>query len=369
MFPGLPEEGKVGTLSFFACIVKLLLRITNWILGLWIILAAGWAAIWKLAGDRNGKLCLVNTFAFWILGTAWLASWFRTLLGGHWWSLLIGEGLGVLFLRHFAWIVSRREQVQKKSDLHTSNLKLVTANLLKKSVDLTSTAEAFQNHQVDVALLQEVTPGAFSSLKGPLCDSHPWSYWVSNPMSRLGLGVVSSLPVVVEKQWSVGITGPYCLRMRFLAAGASFLIYNLHLVSPLYNHPEMTPDRSLAIRTFQLETILEDAKAQDGPVLLMGDWNATEGSDIYRKACISFVDVWAEYGHGPGWTWPHNLEPHMNWPFKPCLRLDHVFCSKDLAMGRPQVLDITSESDHSPVLVSFRWPSEEDSNKTFKPVF
>jgi len=340
--------------------VSILRRAANWLLGLWIIAAAIWAVIWKLFGDRNGNLYLVNSFALWILGSAWLASWLRTLLGGHWWSLPLGEGLGVLFLRHYAWMFSRREPNSNRLESSSGELRVVTANLLKKSWDLTSTAEAFRTHQVDVAVLQEVTSNAFESLRRPLQTSHPWSYWISNPQARLGLGVVSRWPVAVERQWSVGITGPYCLRLRLLVAGESLLVYNMHLVSPLYDHPRMSADRSLAIRTHQVDTVLEDALAQDDPVLLMGDWNATEGSDIHRRARGSFVDAWAEYGQGPGWTWPHNLEPHIGWPFRPCLRLDHVFCSRDLAPGRPQVLDIEAESDHSPVLVPLHWPSASD---------
>ena len=336
--------------------VFILRRAANWLLGLWIIVAATWAVIWKLLGDRNGNLYLVNSFALWILGSAWLASWLRTLLGGHWWSLPVGEGLGVLFLRHYAWLVSRREPSSDRSGSSPRELRVVTANLLKKSRDLTSTAEAFQTHLMDVAVLQEVTSDAFESLRRPLQTSHPWSYWISTPRARLGLGVVSRWPVAVEQQWSVGITGPYCLRLRLLVSGKSLLIYNMHLVSPLYDHPRMSADRSLAIRTHQMDTVLEDALAQDDPVLLMGDWNATEGSDIYRRAHASFVDVWAEYGQGPGWTWPHNLEPHIGWPFRPCLRLDHAFCSRGLDLGRPQVLDIEAESDHSPLLVPLHWP-------------
>lgn len=342
----------------------ILRRAANWLLGLWIIAAAIWAVIWKLLGDRNGNLYLVNSFALWILGSAWLASWLRTILGGSWWSLPLGEGLGVLFLRHYAWLISRREPASDRSDSASRELRVVTANLLKKSRDLTSTAQAFRTHQVDVAVLQEVTSDAFESLRRPLQTSHPWSYWISNPQARLGLGVVSRWPVAVEQQWSVGITGPYCLRLRLLVDGESLLVYNMHLVSPLYDHPRMSADRSLAIRTHQMDTVLEDALAQDDPILLMGDWNATEGSDIYRRVRALFVDVWAEYGQGPGWTWPHNLEPHIGWPFRPCLRLDHAFCSRELDLGQPQVLDIDAESDHSPVLVPLHWPPASEPTES-----
>ena len=109
-----------------------------------------------------------------------------------------------------------------------------------------------------------------------------------------------------------------------------------------------------------MRCLLEDAQAQDSPVLLMGDWNTTEGSDIYKQVSAIFQDGWALAGLGPGWTWPHNLEPYFRLKARPMLRLDHSFCSHDLEVLAAQVLPVKGGSDHSPLLLTLRLPAVSD---------
>ncbi len=338
-----------------ACIQRWCRRL----LSAWLGLSLAWLVLWKTLGDRNGFLYLLNSLAFWILSGAWLGSWLRFGFRAPWWVHLVREGLGLIWLRHYAWMFVRRLPRPRGDAGPAPELQILSANLLKKIRTVQPFVKYLQAHPADVVLLQEVTHDAVAELEAQLADLYPCHYWLVDPASRMGLGVFSRLPLILEDRWSTHLAGPYVLRLRVWVEGQALVLYNVHLLSPLFNGMYTDGgDRLLVCRNQQVQRILADAVDQTAPVLLIGDWNTTEASDIHQAARHQFRDCWAEAGMGPGWTWPHNLEPHSRLCARPFLRLDHAFCTHELEVTEARVITRSLGSDHSPVVYTIRLPGQ-----------
>lgn len=340
--------------------MALLRHLYHGLLSAYLVLALVWFILWKTLGDRNGILYLLHSLAFWILGGAWLASWLRFARSAPWLAFLLNDILGLVWLRHYAWMLWRRLP-DPRPHARTPVLRILSANLLKKNRDLRGMCRYLQQQPVDIAVLQEVTADAIATLCTPLRNRFPHQYWTAHPLSRMGLGVLSRHPLVLEGRWSLPLGGPFGLRLRVVRPDQDLILYNVHLISPLYVQADRNLDQLLVQRNHQSRQLLDDAREARGhgeSVVLMGDWNTTEGSEIHRQARRLFRDGWATAGIGPGWTWPHNLEPHMSMPARPFLRLDHAFCSHDIEVVQAQVVQPMG-SDHSPLLLSIRLPAKD----------
>ena len=331
-------------------------------LNLYLAAAWIWLVLWKTVGDRNGLLYIVNSLSFWILSGAWLAGWLRFGRSSPWWAMLCGEVMGLVLLRHYNWMLWRKlpRPEPDLEEVRRPEIRVLTANLLKKNNNLENMRKRLFQHEVDIAVFQEVNASALAGLFHPLREEFPHQYWMAHPGTQLGLGVISRYPLVLEHRRSLGLGGPFYLRLRVHVGSQSLLLYNVHLISPLFGSPPLRLNPALRQRRFQVRCLLEDAQTQDSPVLLMGDWNTTEGSDIYKQVSAIFQDGWALAGLGPGWTWPHNLEPYFRLKARPMLRLDHSFCSHDLEVLAAQVLPVKGGSDHSPLLLTLRLPAVSD---------
>ncbi|MCP5145453.1 MAG: endonuclease/exonuclease/phosphatase family protein [Gammaproteobacteria bacterium] len=82
-----------------------------------------------------------------------------------------------------------------------------------------------------------------------------------------------------------------------------------------------------------------------GPVIFMGDLNATPRSQVWRNAAARLNDVQCAL---PGWR------PRNTWVSShPALRLDHIFVSEDFtveSLCRPAGVDYQHASDHLPLV-------------------
>ncbi|HEY8416901.1 MAG TPA: endonuclease/exonuclease/phosphatase family protein [Limnochordales bacterium] len=104
-------------------------------------------------------------------------------------------------------------------------------------------------------------------------------------------------------------------------------------------------------RLWQTARLKELAAAEDGPVVLLGDFNAHPWSPELRQLTdgpAGLVDAHAVAGSGDGLTFPAHL---------PLARIDYAFVSQNLA---PRVLAVrpwtAGASDHLPVVVDLAWP-------------
>ncbi|MGE3774133.1 MAG: endonuclease/exonuclease/phosphatase family protein, partial [Gammaproteobacteria bacterium] len=92
-----------------------------------------------------------------------------------------------------------------------------------------------------------------------------------------------------------------------------------------------------------------EAALRAGPVVLLGDLNAGEGSYVCRRLGARLTDVQRAV---PGWR------PRNTWfGHRPTLRLDHIFVSRDVEVAEVAVIDSSlarRASDHLPLVATLR---------------
>lgn len=284
-----------------------------------------WLLLWRLLGDLNGWLALVNAWAFWLLLAGMPAGVAALIRRSRWLAVGWLIGLGALFWRKYHRQLGWGAPPVVVSAQAPDRLTIFSANLLNLPRDLCAAADAIRALDADLLLFQEAIASHVDQLKPALAASYPHHCWVPYLPTDMGLGVVSRFPFAVTGFWQdVGLE-PYALRMELALSGGPLDVYCIHFISPNHQIRRRGPTVLLHIREQQILTILGEIAGRDRPAVIAGDWNSTEGADSYRWTSAQLTDGWLEGGDGPGWTWPRTLKAEQPRPFAPLLRLDYLF--------------------------------------------
>ena len=89
---------------------------------------------------------------------------------------------------------------------------------------------------------------------------------------------------------------------------------------------------------------VDTQQASGVPLLLVGDFNTTEGQYNYRRLRQRLDDAFASAGVGPGFTWPHQVQV-SGVMLPPLLRIDHIYHGDAWLPRRAWVGEIEG-SDH-----------------------
>jgi endonuclease/exonuclease/phosphatase (EEP) superfamily protein YafD len=307
---------------------------------------AGWAlaaplaaaAAARLAGsERRTVLVMANAGTQWFYLPAYaaLAVGVATRRPG-----LVAVSGGVV-AAHLAWTLPelRPARPLPPGALDRPRLRVLSANLRFTAPDWSALAAEIAATDVDVVLLQELTPvnlavlekeGAFDRLPHSVVNAEPRSF---------GSGIWSALPLHDGGTWDVA--GAPMTRATIHIGGRRLRIVNVHTRSPLKG--------GWAKWSAQLEALAAlaaGASAEPGPLVMGGDFNATSGHRHFRSILRQGLrDAHVEAGRGWAVTWPRGFRL-----VPPVFRLDHVLVSEGVA-----VLSATEGtgkgSDHRPVIV------------------
>jgi endonuclease/exonuclease/phosphatase family metal-dependent hydrolase len=315
-----------------------------------------WLILWRLLGDLNGWLALMNAWAFWILLVGIPAGAAALAQRSHWLALGWLIGLGAFFWKNYHRHLGWGNPLVMSSAQTPDRLTIFTANLLNIPRDLTDAVQSVLEFDADLLLFQEAIDSHVNQLKPGLADAYPHSCWVPYLPTDMGLGVVSRFPFAVTGFWQdVGLE-PYALRISLALPGGPLDVYCIHFISPNHQIRQRGPTVLLHIREQQILTILGEVSRCERPAVVAGDWNSTEGADSYRWTTAQLTDGWLEGGSGPGWSWPRTLKAEAPRAFVPLLRLDFLFHTgrartRTVAVESMQTItDPRIGSDHSPLL-------------------
>jgi endonuclease/exonuclease/phosphatase family metal-dependent hydrolase len=92
-------------------------------------------------------------------------------------------------------------------------------------------------------------------------------------------------------------------------------------------------------RALQIKEINDIANKKEGPIIFVGDFNATPESAELLKMTAQYKDVFSELGQNNNFTFPAN---------KPDSRIDYIFTSEDVKIRTGEVIN-TNFSDHLPI--------------------
>jgi endonuclease/exonuclease/phosphatase (EEP) superfamily protein YafD len=179
----------------------------------------------------------------------------------------------------------------------------------------------------DVVVLQELTPDHVTRLEGADRLQARFPHRVLQPSDDvLGIGLLSTFPITsieplpepVGLVAELDIGGPsplvvlsaHPLPPRYALAPTPFPI-------PIAFEPRVR-DESLGLLRERVGEVLDS----DRQLILLGDFNVAPTEPAYADLAADLIDVHAEVGLGPGWTWrPRQIEAMP----AGLLRIDYVF--------------------------------------------
>ena len=193
-------------------------------------------------------------------------------------------------------------------------------------------------------------------------DAYPYRLLTPENTYR-GMGVLSRFPLteidtsyLAHRLWQVQA-------MRVEAPAGPFTLYNVHpdatnvlvYIEERMDIPEEVRS-SMAIRRQLIEALVTDFSQRDGPIVVVGDFNSTDQSDVYALMRRHLTDAHRASGWGLGHTFPAYGGSFHGIPIPPLqMRLDMVFISRDFRAARTWVSKTYGESDHRPLLAEFVW--------------
>lgn len=201
--------------------------------------------------------------------------------------------------------------------------------------------EVIRRQRPDILLIQECSPALASSSFHGLDDLYPKLY-VAVDGKGFGQAIFSRYPL---KQIGAELDSGRTLKVLMETPAGPIAVWNTHPIPPFLVPPEQY-DR-------QMSALVAEISKATGPLIVGGDFNATDQSETYRKIHHYLEDAYREAGMGFGFTYPAPpytfMEMHL--PTGPLWRIDHIFHSPEFIATSAYTLTTSGGSDHFPILV------------------
>lgn len=237
-------------------------------------------------------------------------------------------------------------------------LTVMTYNVLAHNPRPEAVAEAIVRSGADVVALQEVSERIGEVLQERLREQYPYHLLARMDEVR-GMGVWSRYPL---RDTGQRLAGPWLSEPQVLEIThptATITVVNVHNVSLDVSSPgwpwrlhQTAPAREAAAHS-----LITFARAHRGPLVVLGDFNATDQNRAYRLLRTVLRDAWREAGFGLGHTFPGadaygTGRPHLGFLPLPrwLARIDYIFHSPDLRTLDARIGPWDGHSDHRPVI-------------------
>jgi endonuclease/exonuclease/phosphatase (EEP) superfamily protein YafD len=295
------------------------------------------SALHVLAPQRGGLLAISQVGALWLfvpllLLVPWLVLRHTTLLR---WSLLACAA--VFCLRFGPSLVSL--PVPLAPDAAT--VRVLSWNVLYKNHD--QMESALLSASADVVALQECVRPHHSIIQNSAALRERYPYQFLAPRQRgHDTCMLSVYPILAQGS----STGPSLQWTRLdLGGERTLLLVNTHLNSGDFSATGYLPtqyDPSRRDRQIvRLRAVIDPLLLGNEPLLLVGDFNTTEGEVAYNEIARGLTDAHREVGWGTGHSW--RLKP--SWPFG-LIRIDYQWGSSRVTPVRLNTDCTPRGSDH-----------------------
>ncbi len=314
----------------------------------------GWIAIHALIGDSRWWSFLLNTFALYLfvplIVTVPLAILLRNYLLRA--CALLGTILFLAFYGNLFVPPTLRPAVPAGAPRLTA----MTFNVHVSNQNPDGVAAAIRRSGADVVGLQEVNPAMAQGLRRDLSDLYPYQILGAQDAPSC-VAVLSRYPldttgIALPGQWS---DAPLVVRLHF--AGATVTVLDAHPVSTLLTRTQIREEARQ--RADSAQAIADFAGGQQGPVIVLSDFNAGDQSTPYGIVTGVLGDSWREGGVGFGHTFPGDRSfdesrPRLSdWFIPPWLvRIDYVFHSRQWRAVDAHIGPWDGGSDHRPVVAT-----------------
>ncbi|OZF31593.1 hypothetical protein CH296_15635 [Rhodococcus sp. 14-2496-1d] len=279
--------------------------------------------------DARGQAMLVFGALAHVLMLAVVPGTVLAAVAFGWWGLAAGAVVSVGAAATQIPLYRHRSRTAAESELT-----VLHANIWLGQADPDALVALVERHRPDVLTLVELTPEADARLRPVLSGSLPYAHVSAAPGGE-GTGIYSRFPLVDEQRHDGFVTELLSARVEMPGRP---LVFAVHPVPPWPREPSEWV-RELGL----LRQLLAKIPVDDGPVVVAGDFNATQDHRRYRDLQDGrFVDAAVATGAGMLRTYP----AHTWYP--PVIAIDHVLVA-DLAVGSVEGVTIPG-SDHRGIL-------------------
>ncbi|MDA3970414.1 MAG: endonuclease/exonuclease/phosphatase family protein [Desulfobulbaceae bacterium] len=212
-----------------------------------------------------------------------------------------------------------------------ASLKVMSYSVMGRNKDYEAMAEVIKREKPDLLFLQEV---AAENLQQGLAGMYGAGelYFTEG-----GGGMVSRYPLELLDSASpfakVGVNTPF----------GRLTVWNIHTTKAIKNY---LPQKK------QVKALITEVSTTEGPVIVAGDFNATEQSDTYRRLREQLGNAHEQAGWGFGFTFPTPARGIGK--VMPFIRIDHIFFSHHFQATEAKVLKESGGSDHRPITATLK---------------
>ena len=307
---------------------ELALEVIGWatvavIGGVIVTEAVGWSGT-RIVATLQALTPLLALFLVPVAGIAFWQGWYLMAIAA------VIVGLGALIL--MAPLVFRSSPSPPAEE--ASGLRIALANLLYENGQIDDVAADLAERDLDVIVFNEYTPEHQTGLlASALADGYPHKIDRSEPLAGAN-AIWSRQPFTIDEPPSTFVP---LLDVTLDTAEGPMRIIAVHPRTPVYDFTDWRDD---------LRTIGQIEVAEDIPILLIGDFNATYWNPGFRDLLkTKYVDAHIAAGRGFSASWPtDSLIP-------PFVRLDHALTTAGLVSTGVDDFDIPG-SDHRGFVVT-----------------
>jgi vancomycin resistance protein VanJ len=230
---------------------------------------------------------------------------------------------------------------------------VMSHNILGYNFNTQATVRVIRESNADVIALQELNPENAEAIERELGDEYPYR-WLDPQPSVVGGGLISRLPFerldagpLDQIAW---VSIPMAVRLD--VQGRAVTLVRFHAFAG---------PGSVHARQWQAQLLAEYARSHSGPLVFVGDLNATDQNVAYDLIARTMRDAWREAGWGLGNTFPGEPTAEVGGS-RPLVagipvpmwlvRIDFVFHSADLKTLEARLGPYDGASDHRPVIAT-----------------
>jgi endonuclease/exonuclease/phosphatase (EEP) superfamily protein YafD len=199
--------------------------------------------------------------------------------------------------------------------------------------------EVIRQEKPDILLIQECSPALAAPSFHGLDDLYPASYV---DQKGFGQAILSRYPL---KQMGAESDTGRTLKVLIQTPVGPIAVWNTHPIPPFLVPPQKYDA--------QISALAAEISKATGPLIVGGDFNATDQTEAYRKIHRDLEDAYREAGKGFGFTYPAPPYTFMDMHLQtgPLWRIDHIFHSSHFIATSARTLTSAGGSDHFPIVV------------------
>jgi vancomycin resistance protein VanJ len=318
------------------------------------VVVGAWFVLRLYPGDSWLPVRLGGYFAPWLFIALIPAAVVALVNRRRWLAAFV-----LVFLIHFAGyygpLFAPRSPQAQAAQAATAELRVMTFNVNLNNRNAEGIAELVERLAPDLVAFQEMMPALLARLQPRLAASHP--YLLVDESWVLPLVLVSRYPLTPLPKPAEATRAQHALVETPMGA---VVVWNVH-PNPAVRSGWETQRQVLA-------SVAADIATETRPVIVMGDFNATDQSANYRLIANWLTDAHRATGQGFGFTFPdfsraRSLDlPATTRPLLatgPLVRIDHILASRHFTPRQAYVVPLAYGSDHRPVGVVLGWDKGE----------